>query len=107
MLNAEMDVHLGGETEQDGGNHRNGSSRKTVLSDDGELVLSIPRDRHGRFDPRPDPRKSSLILPDQGGIEAAVSVSGNRQHQLAVVAEYRLPARPLGVSEILCVSYCR
>ena len=23
MLNAEMDVHLGGETEQDGGNHRN------------------------------------------------------------------------------------
>ena len=51
MLNAEMDVHLGGETEQDGGNHRNGSSRKTVLSDDGELVLSIPRDRHGRFDP--------------------------------------------------------
>ena len=51
MLNAEMDVHLGGEAEQDGGNHRNGSSRKTVLSDDGELVLSIPRDRHGRFDP--------------------------------------------------------
>jgi transposase-like protein len=51
MLNAEMDVHLDSEAEQEAGNHRNGSSGKTVLSDDGELVLSIPRDRHGRFDP--------------------------------------------------------
>ena len=37
--------------EQATGNHRNGSSQKTVLGDDGEWVLSIPRDRHGRFDP--------------------------------------------------------
>ena len=50
MLNAEMDVHLDSETEQQACNHRNGSSQKTVLSEDGELVLSIPRDRHGRFD---------------------------------------------------------
>ena len=49
MLNAEMDVHLDRELEQEAGNHRNGSSRKTVLSDDGELVLSIPRDRHVSF----------------------------------------------------------
>lgn len=52
MLNAEMDVHLDAEAEQQAGNHRNGSSPKTVLSEDGELELSIPRDRHGRFDPR-------------------------------------------------------
>jgi putative transposase len=51
MLNAELDVHLDSEAEQGSGNHRNGSSQKTVLSEDGELVLSIPRDRHGRFDP--------------------------------------------------------
>ena len=51
MLDAEMDVHLDSEAEQAAGNHRNGSSQKTVLSEDGELVLSIPRDRHGRFDP--------------------------------------------------------
>ena len=51
MLNAEMDVDLDSETEQQACNHRNGSSQKTVLSEDGELVLSIPRDRHGRFDP--------------------------------------------------------
>jgi putative transposase len=51
MLNAELDVHLDSEAEQSAGNHRNGSSLKTVRSEAGELVLSIPRDRHGRFDP--------------------------------------------------------
>lgn len=51
MLNAELDAHLDAEAEQQAGNHRNGSSQKTVRSEDGELVLSIPRDRHGRFDP--------------------------------------------------------
>jgi putative transposase len=32
-------------------NHRNGSSAKTVLTDDGALPLVIPRDRHGTFAP--------------------------------------------------------
>jgi len=50
MLDAEMDVHLDGEGGAD--NHRNGHSRKTVLGGDGErLMLAIPRDRQGRFDP--------------------------------------------------------
>ena len=52
MLNAEMDHHLGQEDEQNAGNHRNGASRKTVLTETGKLELSIPRDRHGRFDPQ-------------------------------------------------------
>jgi putative transposase len=51
MLNAEMDVHLEQPGEAEAGNHRNCSSSKTVLTPDGELTLSIPRDRHGRFDP--------------------------------------------------------
>jgi putative transposase len=51
MLDAEMDLHLESEAERQAGNHRNGSSHKTVRSEDGELVLAIPRDRHGRFDP--------------------------------------------------------
>ena len=51
MLNAEMDVHLGSEAEADAGNHRNGTSAKTVLTPEGPMELSIPRDRHGRFDP--------------------------------------------------------
>ena len=32
-------------------NSRNGSSKKTVQSEDGELELSIPRDRNGSFEP--------------------------------------------------------
>jgi putative transposase len=51
MLNAEMDVHLDGEAEAGLSNHRNGSSPKTVLTPEGAIELSIPRDRHGRFDP--------------------------------------------------------
>jgi len=51
MLNAEMDVHLEQPGEAEADNHRNGSSSKTVLTPEGELTLSIPRDRHGRFDP--------------------------------------------------------
>ena len=52
VLNAEMDHHLGQDPEQAAGNHRNGSSSKTVLTDSGKLELSIPRDRHARFDPQ-------------------------------------------------------
>jgi len=52
MLDAEMDVHLDDEAEQDAGNHRNGRSPKRVLTDTGPIQLDIPRDRHGRFDPK-------------------------------------------------------
>ena len=52
VLNAEMDHHLGQDPEQAAGNHRNGSSSKTVLTDSSKLELSIRRDRHGRFDPQ-------------------------------------------------------
>jgi putative transposase len=52
VLNAEMDHPLGQGAEQAAGNHRNGNSSKTVLTDSGKLELSIPRDRHGRFDPQ-------------------------------------------------------
>jgi putative transposase len=51
MLNAEMDVHLANEAEAGLRNHRNGTSGKTVLTPEGSLELSIPGDRHGRFDP--------------------------------------------------------
>jgi putative transposase len=51
MLNGDMEHHLGTAPEEEAGNHRNGYSSKTVLTDSGKLELSIPRDRHGRFDP--------------------------------------------------------
>ena len=52
ILDAEMDVHLSSEEEQTVGNHRNGHSGKRVLTETGAIPLSIPRDRHGRFEPR-------------------------------------------------------
>jgi putative transposase len=51
MLNAELDHHLDSAAEEEVGNHRNGYGSKTVITDTGKLELSIPRDRHGRFDP--------------------------------------------------------
>ena len=51
MLGAEMDVHLGDPAEREAGNHRNGTSRKTVDTGSERIVLDIPRDRQGRFDP--------------------------------------------------------
>ena len=52
ILNAELDHHLDDGDEQASGNHRNGHSRKRVLTDDGRMELSIPRDRQGRFNPK-------------------------------------------------------
>jgi len=51
MLGAEMDVHLSSDAEQVAGNHRNGSSPKTVDTGSERVVLDIPRDRQGCFDP--------------------------------------------------------
>lgn len=51
-LNAELDHHLEQDAEQAAGNHRNGSSSKTVLTENGQLALSIPRYRHSRFEPQ-------------------------------------------------------
>jgi transposase-like protein len=54
-LGAELGHHLSqpDETNQaKPANHRNGSSGKTVLTDDGPLRIAVPRDRAGEFEPR-------------------------------------------------------
>ena len=55
-LGGELTHHLGyargGEKPDDTANHRNGTSGKTVLTDDGPLALDVPRDRAGTFEPR-------------------------------------------------------
>lgn len=53
MLAAELSHHLAGEAADEGaGNHRNGSSPKTVLTPAGALSLDIPRDRLATFEPQ-------------------------------------------------------
>lgn len=53
MLAAELNHHLATESAQKAaaGNHRNGSSPKTVITPSGELHLDIPRDRLATFEP--------------------------------------------------------
>ena len=55
-LGAEMTHHLGyepGAAKPAGSdNHRNGSSGKTVLTDEGPLHIDVPRDRQGGFEPQ-------------------------------------------------------
>ena len=54
-LGGELSHHLGyppgGERPVEAGNHRNGASAKTVLTDDGPLRIDVPRDRQGSFEP--------------------------------------------------------
>src|SRR5215208_6724586 len=52
VLNAELDEHLDGEAAAGKANHRNGYSKKTVLTGSAKLDLRIPRDREGTFDPK-------------------------------------------------------
>jgi len=48
-LNAELGHHLGQADEP--GNHRNGVSAKTVVTDEGPVRIDVPRDRQGSFEP--------------------------------------------------------
>lgn len=52
MLTAELDEHLENESAQGSDNRRNGSSRKTMLTGTSKVMLDIPRDRAGTFDPK-------------------------------------------------------
>src|SRR5258707_4934640 len=60
VLGAEMTHYLGYEkgqapkveAEEKRENHRNGRSKKTLLSEDGKLEIEVPRDRTGEFEPQ-------------------------------------------------------
>lgn len=55
-LGAELSQHLGYEkgdpAGRGSGNSRNGVSSKTILTEDGEIEIGVPRDRAGSFEPR-------------------------------------------------------
>ena len=54
VLSAEMDYHLGNNTEAE--NSRNGYGRKAVSTGTGKIEIVVPRDRAGSFDPQLDTR---------------------------------------------------
>jgi transposase-like protein len=53
-MNAELDAHLGYEKHRpsDSDNYRNGTSSKTLITEDGEIEVNLPRDRNGSFEPQ-------------------------------------------------------
>jgi putative transposase len=60
VLGTELTHHLGyakgeapkKEEGQEPSNHRNGSSKKTLISEGGHLAIEVPRDRAGEFEPQ-------------------------------------------------------
>jgi putative transposase len=59
-LDAELTEHLGYEKnkEKADDNSRNGYSKKTIITDNGEAEISVPRDRDGSFEPQLIPKHS-------------------------------------------------
>ena len=55
MLESELTEHLGYEryspVGKNNGNSRNGRTHKTLKNDNGEIEITVPRDRNGEFDP--------------------------------------------------------
>jgi putative transposase len=56
MLAGELNHHLGYEKHEPAGygtgNSRNGTSRKTLKGEAGEMTIEVPRDRNGTFEPK-------------------------------------------------------
>jgi len=65
MLGGELSYHLGyppgGTKPDDTTNHRNGTSEKRVLTDDGPMAVDIPRDRDGTFEPQLIPKHARRL----------------------------------------------
>jgi transposase-like protein len=78
-LEGEMDAHLGyGKHDpagRDGGNSRNGTRSKTVLTEAGPVELVVPRDRDGSFEPK-IVRKRQRRLGGVDGIVLSLTAKG-------------------------------
>jgi transposase-like protein len=65
MLGAELSHHLGyppgGTKPNETTNHRNGTSEKRVLTDDGPIAVEVPRDREGTFEPQLIPKHARRL----------------------------------------------
>lgn len=96
-LEAEMVDHLGyerGDTPPGGiGNHRNGSSAKTVRTEVGDVRLEVPRDRQGSFTPQIVPKHARRV---EGFDEAIISLyakgltTGEMQAHLAEIYDVQV-----------------
>ena len=100
MLQGEMDEHLGYSRHStegyNSGNSRNGSFPKTITTENvGEVVLNIPRDRNGDFDPRIIPKGETI----SGKIEDAILGMYSRGMTTSDVRKQVLQIYGLDISE--------
>jgi hypothetical protein len=85
-LEAEVSEHLGYDKHdsagRDGGNSRNGTRSKTVLTEIGPVEIDVPRDRDGTFDPV-IVRKRQRRLTGVNGIVLSLSARGLTTGEIA------------------------
>jgi putative transposase len=61
-IKAELEIHLGDEAESSGATNRsNGTTPKTLLTEQGPVPIDVPRDRTGTFEPVLVPKHSRRI----------------------------------------------
>ena len=60
-LKEELAEHLDQEKQQGASNRRNGSSEKTLHTDNGSTTIAIPRDREATFEPRIIPKHATRV----------------------------------------------
>jgi putative transposase len=60
-LQGEMDAHLSDNTLEEGGNRRNGLSRKIVKTAGGSFELESPRDRNSSFEPQLIKKRQTIL----------------------------------------------
>ena len=105
MLAGELTHHLGyapGEPKPtDQPNHRNGTTPKTVRTDDGAIPLAIPRDRQGTFAPQLIP-KNARRLPrfDQNVLSLYARGMSVREIQEHLEELYQVEVAPSLISAV-------
>jgi transposase-like protein len=65
ILEAEMTAHLGYDKNSNAGDNsgdsRNGHTEKTVLTENQRVILQVPRDRNGTFEPQVVPKYQKRV----------------------------------------------
>jgi transposase-like protein len=102
-LQGEMDEHLGyGKHDpagRDGGNSRNGTRAKTVLTEVGPVELEVPRDRDASFEPQLV-KKRQRRLTGVDGMVISLSPTGRSLRTWPRCTARTCPSRPSAPSPI-------
>jgi transposase-like protein len=105
MLGGELSHHLGyppgGEKPDAAPNHRNGTSPKTVVTDDGLVAIAVPRDRAGTFAPVLIPKHARRLAGFDNKVLALYARGlSTRDIQKFVEEIYAIEISPTLISEV-------